>query len=124
MYKSLIIMLLCFLPVLLAAQSSQSYLDAKCQELAESEARSEAAFAEAEAKRKAEAKRIATEKARLNASKMELTVQLYSKQLVDLRLQKAKEMAELEAKYLRLEGEIQQKMQVTTILSNNPSCAQ
>jgi hypothetical protein len=112
MYKSLIIILLCFLPFALAAQS-QSYIDAKCAELASDEARAEA-----------ELKRIQREKAKLNATKIELQVSLYNKQLTDLELKKASDIAKIESDYLRAKGEIMAKMQVATSVSMNPSCTQ
>jgi septal ring factor EnvC (AmiA/AmiB activator) len=61
MYKSIILIVLCLLPFVLAAQSSQSYIDAKCQELASDEARYEA-----------ELKRIQREKATLRKTIAEL----------------------------------------------------
>ena len=113
MYKSIILIALCLLPFALAAQSSQSYIDAKCAELASDEARAEA-----------ELKRIKLEKARLNANRIELQVNLYHKQLTDLELEKAKRISEIETDYLRRKGEIQSKMQVATSVSTNPSCTQ
>lgn len=111
MYKSIILIVLCLLPFVLAAQTSQSYIDAKCAELASDEARAEA-----------ELKRIHREKAKLNANRVELNIQLYNKQLTDLELKKASDIAKIEADYLRAKGEIQSKMQVATSVSMNPQC--
>ena len=113
MYKSIILIALCLLPFALAAQSSQSYIDAKCAELASDEARAEA-----------ELKRIKLEKARLNANRIELQVNLYHKQLTDLELKKASDIAKIESDYLRAKGEIQSKMTIATSVSMNPACSQ
>jgi hypothetical protein len=112
MYKSIILIALCLLPFALAAQS-QSYIDAKCAELASDEARAEA-----------ELKRIQREKSKLNANRVELNIQLYNKQLTDLELKKAGDIAKIESDYLRSKGEILAKMQVATSVSMNPSCTQ
>ena len=110
-YKSLVIIALCLLSFLLAAQSTAQYIDTKCQELASDEARAEA-----------ELKRIKSERAKLNASKVELSIQLYSKQLTDLELKKASDIARIEAEYLRAKGEIQAKMNVAASASAGATC--
>jgi uncharacterized protein YpmS len=110
-FKSLIIIALCLLPFLLAAQSTTQYIDTKCQELASDEARAEA-----------ELKRIKSERAKLNASKVELQISLYSKQLMDLKLKKSSDIARIEAEYLRAEGEIQAKMNVAASVSTGATC--
>jgi lipase chaperone LimK len=109
--KSLTIIALCLLPFLLAAQSSTAFLDAKCAELSQDEIRAEA-----------ELKRIRTERAKLNASKMQLQINLYSKELTDLELEKARRIAEIETDYLKRKGEIQAKMQVAASVSTGASC--
>jgi hypothetical protein len=111
MYKSLIITALCFFAFQTQAQSTAQYLDSKCAELSQDEARAEA-----------ELKRIRNERAKLNASKVELSIALYSKQLTDLELKKAADVARIEAEYLRAKGEIMSKMNVATSASTGATC--
>ena len=111
LYKLLIITALCLATFASQAQSSQQFIDTKCQELASDEARAEL-----------ELKRIRLERAKLNASKVELQINLYNKQLTDLELKKASDIARIESEYLRAKGEIQAKMTVATSVQSNPSC--
>jgi lipase chaperone LimK len=75
-----------------------------------------------EARAEAELKRIKSERAKLNASKIQLQINLYSKELTDLELEKAKRIAEIETDYLRRKGEIQAKMQVAASVSTGATC--
>ena len=111
MLKTLFIILLCLVGTCITAQTTQQFIDTKCQELASDEARAEL-----------ELKRIRLERAKLNASKVELQINLYNKQLTDLELKKASDMAKIEAEYLRAKGEIQAKMTVATSAQSSPSC--
>ena len=111
MLKTLFIILLCLVGTCITAQTTQQFIDTKCQELASDEARAEL-----------ELKRIRNERAKLNASKVELQINLYNKQLTDLELEKARRMSEIETDYLRKKGEIMAKMTVATSVQSNPSC--
>lgn len=111
MLKALIIITSCLSSFLLAAQGTTQYIDAKCQELASDEARAEA-----------ELKRIKMERAKLNASKVQIQISLYSKELTDLELEKAKRIAEIEADYLKRKGEIKLKMNVAASISTGAMC--
>lgn len=111
LFKSLIITALCLFAVASQAQSTAQYIDTKCAELATDEARAEL-----------ELKRIRNERVRLNASKVELSIALYSKHLTDLELKKAADIARIEAEYLRAKGEIQARITVATSVQSNPSC--
>ena len=111
LYKSLIITVLCLVAFAAQAQSSQQFIDIKCQELASDEARAEL-----------ELKRIRNERAKLNASKVELQINLYNKQLTDLELEKARRISDIETDYLRRKGEILSKMTVATSVQTSPQC--
>lgn len=110
LFKSLIIIALLLCAFQTQAQTQAQYIDTKCAELSQDEARAEL-----------ELKRIRNERVKLNASKVELSIALYHKQLTDLDLKKAADIARIEAEYLRAKGDIQARITVATSVQF-PSC--